>query len=61
MTIGIVTARAGSKGVPNKNTIKLDPLINHTIFTAIESKSFNKIYVSTDIDYVFSEFKNNIL
>jgi len=61
MTIGIVTARAGSKGVPNKNTIKLGgiPLINHTIFTAIESKSFDKIYVSTDIDYIFSEFKTN--
>ena len=61
MTIGIIPARSGSKGVSNKNINDIGgiPLINHTIFTAIESKSFEHIYISTDIDYVFSEFKNN--
>ena len=39
--------------------VRWDPFNQPHNFTAIESKSFNKIYVSTDIDYVFSEFKNN--
>lgn len=48
----IIPARAGSKGLPNKNMLFLDgkPMIFHTIDAAIESGCFAKedIYVSTD-------------
>jgi CMP-N,N'-diacetyllegionaminic acid synthase len=45
-----ICARAGSKGVPNKNIKLLHgiPLITYTIQQAIESKLFSKIVVSTD-------------
>lgn len=50
--ICLIPARAGSKGLPNKNLLYLDnkPMIFHTIDAAIESGCFEKedIYVSTD-------------
>lgn len=49
-TLGIVTARGGSKGIPRKN-IKLlggKPLIAHTIEAARESGIFDRIILSTD-------------
>lgn len=50
--ICLIPARAGSKGLPNKNLLFLDgkPMIFHTIDAAIESGLFDKedIYVSTD-------------
>ena len=48
--IGIIPARKGSKGVKNKNIKLLNniPLIAHTIKSALESKVFDKIIVSTD-------------
>ena len=48
--IAIITARSGSKGLPNKN-IKLlgkKPLIAYSIEAAIESGCFDTIMVSTD-------------
>lgn len=48
--IAIITARSGSKGLEDKN-IKLlggKPLIAYTIEAAIESKCFDKVFVSTD-------------
>lgn len=48
--IGIIPARGGSKGVPRKN-IKLlagKPLIAYTIETALQSKSLDRVIVSTD-------------
>lgn len=48
--IAIITARAGSKGLPNKNVLLADgkPLMAYSIEAAIESGEFEKIIVSTD-------------
>jgi CMP-N,N'-diacetyllegionaminic acid synthase len=51
MTIlGVITARAGSKGIPGKNTRLLagKPLIAHTIDAARASRAFDRLIVSTD-------------
>lgn len=48
--LGLIPARGGSKGVPNKN-IKLlggKPLINYTIEAALEAKVLSDLVVSTD-------------
>lgn len=49
-TLGFVFARGGSKGVPNKNLRLLDgkPLIAHAIEAALQSRSINRVIVSTD-------------
>jgi len=52
--LGIIPARGGSKGIPLKN-IKLlsgKPLIAYTIESAVNSKSLDKIIVSTDNDEI---------
>ena len=48
--LGVVTARAGSKGIPGKNTRLLggEPLIAHTIAAARESGVFDRLIISTD-------------
>jgi N-acylneuraminate cytidylyltransferase/CMP-N,N'-diacetyllegionaminic acid synthase len=48
--IGIIPARAGSKGLPKKNIILLKgkPLIAWTIKCALKSKYIDKVIVSTD-------------
>ena len=50
MNIAIIPARGGSKGIPNKN-IKIffgKPLIYWSIKAALESKSIDKVFVSSD-------------
>lgn len=48
--IAIIPARSGSKGLPDKNIKVLNnkPLMVYTINSAIESKMFDEIMVSTD-------------
>ena len=48
--ICIIPARGGSKGVPNKNirSIAGKPLISYTIKSALESKIFSHVIVSTE-------------
>ena len=48
--LGVVTARAGSKGIPGKNTKLLagKPLIAYTVDAAIASGVFERIILSTD-------------
>ena len=48
--ICIIPARGGSKGVPKKNIRKIagKPLIYYTIRSAINSKIFSHVYVSTE-------------
>ena len=48
--LGITLARGGSKGIKNKNIIKLNslPLIAHTIIEAKKCKFFTDYIVSTD-------------
>jgi len=48
--ICIIPARGGSKGVPKKNIRKIagKPLIYYTIRSALESKIFSHVFVSTE-------------
>lgn len=48
--VGIIPCRSGSKRIPGKNTkwFVNKPLIQWTINAAINSKIFDKIYISTD-------------
>jgi len=48
--LGLIPARGGSKGVPNKNQKLLagKPLVNYTIEAALESKLLDTLIVSTD-------------
>jgi CMP-N,N'-diacetyllegionaminic acid synthase len=48
--LGVVTARAGSKGIPGKNTKRLagKPLIAYTIEAALASGAFDRLILSTD-------------
>jgi len=48
--ICLIAARGGSKGVPGKNIRKLGnkPLIAHTIESAIKSKLFDSVVVTTE-------------
>ncbi|RTY92260.1 cytidylyltransferase domain-containing protein [Flavobacterium sp. GT3R68] len=58
--LGIIPARGGSKGVPDKN-IKIlgdKPLIAYTIQQALESKLLSKIIVSSDSDAIIEMAKN---
>ena len=51
--IALIPARSGSKRFKNKNIFnyKGHPLIAYTITSAIKSKIFSKIIVSTDSNY----------
>ena len=48
--LGIIVARAGSKGIPGKNLKKINgkPLIQYSIEAAQNSKKLTKLIVSTD-------------
>lgn len=48
--LGIIPARGGSKGLPNKNILPLagKPLIAHTIAAALAARLLDKVIVSTD-------------
>lgn len=50
LTIAIIPARGGSKGVPRKNVLALagKPLIAHSILDAQEAQFIKAIFVSTD-------------
>tara|TARA_B110000967_G_C18660827_1_gene448066 strand:- start:76 stop:759 length:684 start_codon:yes stop_codon:yes gene_type:complete len=50
MTICIIPARSGSKRIKNKNIKKINnrAIISYTIKTAIKSKLFSRVIVSTD-------------
>ena len=53
-SICIISARGGSKGVPNKNIIDIygRPLISFSIESAIKSKLFDKVIVTTDSEEI---------
>jgi len=52
--VGIIPARAGSKGLPDKNIRLLcgKPLIYYTITAALAARSIEKVIVSTDSDRI---------
>lgn len=49
-TLGLITARGGSKGIPRKNVVELGgkPLIAWTIEAALQSQALDRVIVSTD-------------
>jgi len=49
-TFALIPARSGSKGVPNKNVMKLNghPLLGWSIAAAKQSKNIDRVIVSTD-------------
>lgn len=48
--IAIIPARSGSKGLKDKNIKELNgkPLLAYSIEAALDSKQFDKVFVSTD-------------
>lgn len=48
--LGIITARGGSKGIPNKNLVQLagQPLLQYTAAAALQSQKLTRIVVSSD-------------
>lgn len=54
MILGVIPAREGSKGLKNKNILKLmgKPLVSWSIEFAINEKIFDKIVLSTDSNYI---------
>ena len=54
--LGVIPARGGSKGLPNKNIIDLggQPLIKYTIDAALKSKFITDCIVSTDSKDIIS-------
>lgn len=51
-TLGVITARSGSKGIRDKNIRELSgkPLIAYTIETALKCQYIDRVMVSTDSD-----------
>jgi CMP-N,N'-diacetyllegionaminic acid synthase len=63
-TLGIIPARAGSKGVPNKNKLIINgkPLIFYTIEAALKSKKLKNVILTTDDNEIIELCSNfNIL
>ena len=62
--IAIIPARIGSKRIHHKNIVcfKNKPLIYWTVKSAINSKIFEKIFISTDSNIILKikSFKENI-
>ena len=52
--LGVILARGGSKGIPKKNIKLLNrkPLIAYTIESALESRIFDELIVSTDSEEI---------
>lgn len=58
--IAIIPARSGSKGLKDKNIIKVcgKPLMSYSIEAAINSKCFDKVIVTTDSEKYAEIAKN---
>lgn len=54
--VAVIPARAGSKGIPNKNIRLLNgkPMISYAISNALNSKYITDVIVSSDSDKVLS-------
>ncbi len=55
--IAVVTARGGSKRIPHKNLVKINgiSLVARTLKTAVDSKLFTHIILSSDSDLILKE------
>lgn len=60
MSLALIPARGGSKGIKNKNMVLLNhkPLIYHTLKAALDSKCIDKIIVSSDSDAILNYAKS---
>jgi len=58
--LGLITARGGSKGIPNKNIIGLHgkPLIQYTIDAALGSSALDRLVLSTDSEDIAAVAKS---
>ena len=58
--LGVIPARGGSKGIPNKNIVDLcgKPLISYTIEAARKSKYLTDVIVSTDSEEIAAVAKS---
>lgn len=58
-TVALILARGGSKGIPNKNLIKIgsQPLIYYSIKAALES-NVDEVWVSSDSDIILIVSQN---
>ena len=56
MVLGLITARAGSKGIIGKNLVDLagKPLIQWTIEAALAAESIDEVFVSSDGDDILT-------
>ena len=56
--ISIICVRKNSKGLKNKNLMKIGnkSLLSHTIFAAKKSQYISKVYVSTDCNKIKKDF-----
>jgi len=54
ITLGVILARGGSKGVPSKNLHPLmgRPLVEHTIDAAISAKRIDRLVLSTENSFI---------
>ena len=61
--IAIIPARGGSKRIKNKNLVNFlgKPIINYGIDAAMQTKIFDKIFVSTDSLKIQNTVKKKIL
>lgn len=52
LTVAVITARGGSKGLPGKNIIDLGgkPLLAYTVEAALAARSIDRVVVSTDYE-----------
>jgi len=59
--LGLIPARGGSKGIPNKNIVDINgrPLISYTIEAALTCHTLEKIIVSTDNQEISQIAKSN--
>ena len=58
--LGVILARGGSKGVPQKNIKDLcgHPLISYSIYAGLKSKYLTRLIVSTDSKKISNIAKN---
>lgn len=61
--VGIVPARGGSKGIPNKNLIKIDgeTLVNRAVKSCIDSKYIDHVVVSSDSETILESLKDGVI
>ena len=63
ITLAIIPARGGSKGIPQKNLVELNgrPLIDYTLEAAQSAKNIDQIFISTDDENIANHCISNNL